>query len=73
MRYIVEFINKDETMKCSYKLANITEAISLGKTLAQNQTFTIWKEYEVTEHYLSWNVLETVQEKCYEYENGKRI
>ena len=72
MRYIVSFINKDETQKCSYKLRCIAEAISLGKALAKNQTFTVWREREVTEHYLSWDILVTIQELHCEYENGVR-
>ena len=73
MRYIVEFINKTETKKCSFMLRDKDEAISLGKAFAKNQTFTIWKEREVSEHYISWDILTTVQELCCEYVNGERI
>jgi hypothetical protein len=73
MRYIINFMAKDKHEICSYMLANKEDAISLGKCLARNQTFTIWREKEVAEHYLSWTILETVQELCCEYKNGEKI
>jgi len=73
MRYVVEFISKDERQKCSYMLRDRDEAISLGKTLAKNQTFTVWREREVAEHYISWDILNTIQELCCQYENGENV
>jgi hypothetical protein len=73
MRYIVEFITKDETKKESIMVRNLEDAIEIGKCMAQNQTFTIWKEYEMPINYLSWDALTTVQELCCQYKNGERI